>query len=185
MVREKLKVLKAQKNWSNKRLAEEANLPEDTVAKILAGTTRNPNTDTLRRLATALGVTLDELTAETSAPPAPVLPEKLSAAVRSEPACGEIVRIYEQQLEKMEARYERRLAEAHAREAALARHSDIRFYVTLIVIAALLLLIIYLIIDALHGDWGFFQYSEALRGVLPSLSSVRDALAAITGGTAV
>lgn len=162
MVKDRLKILKAQKGWSNKKLAEAANLPEDTVAKICSGVTRNPNTDTLRRLAQALDVTLDELTAEPDH--IPVLPqEKTPVPVANPPACGEVVRIYEQQIAKMEERYERRLAEAHAREAAAHKKGEIRFYVLLGVVVALIALSVYLSVDALHGDWGLFQYQTALQ----------------------
>lgn len=185
MVREKIKMLKTQKGWSNKRLAEEANLPEDTVNKILSGTTRNPNTDTLRRLASALDVTLDELTAETSAAPVPPVLPVLPVPARSDPACAEIVRIYEQQLEKMEDRYERRLAEAHAREVAAAKKGDTRFYALLCVILVLFVVIIYLIVDALHGNWGFFQYQEALGHLIPYGTGLRDIIGSVIGGELV
>lgn len=45
-------------------LAEKANLPIDTINKIRSGTTRNPNADTIARLAGALGVSAGVLLGE-------------------------------------------------------------------------------------------------------------------------
>lgn len=62
-----LKELKKEKNLSTKQLAERSNLPEKTVARILAGQTTNPYMDTLDRLAMALGCTLGDILAGTKA----------------------------------------------------------------------------------------------------------------------
>lgn len=62
-----LKELKHEKNLSVKQLAEKANLPEKTVARILSGRTVNPYIDTLDRLATALDCTIGDILAGTRA----------------------------------------------------------------------------------------------------------------------
>ena len=64
---DKIKELKKEKNMSTKQLAEQANLPEKTVCRILSGTTSSPYVDTVQRLAGALGTTLDEVFAESKA----------------------------------------------------------------------------------------------------------------------
>lgn len=64
MYREVIKAKKDERGWSNQQLAEAANLPPDTVNKILSGVTRNPNTDTLMRLAQALDCSLGDLVGE-------------------------------------------------------------------------------------------------------------------------
>ena len=166
MLAEKLKALKNQKNWSNLQLAEAANLPIDTVNKILAGTTRNPNTDTLRRMASALGTTVDEILGDDAASLSPSL---ASAPPTAEKAGLEtIINIYEHRLEKLEATYERRLEEAAKRETERDKRFDSMSTKYLVVIIVLICVIIYLIVDALHGNWGFFQYSEALRNMSPT-----------------
>ena len=66
-ISEKVKALQEQKGWTTAELAEEANLPIDTINKIRSGTTRNPSPDTLQRLASAFDVTLDELVNGTAA----------------------------------------------------------------------------------------------------------------------
>lgn len=62
-----LKELKKEKNLSTKQLAELANLPEKTVARVLSGKTANPYIDTLDRLAVALDSTIGDILAGTSA----------------------------------------------------------------------------------------------------------------------
>lgn len=66
-ISEKVKSLQEQKGWTAAELAEEANLPVDTINKIRSGTTRNPSTDTLMRLAAAFNISLDELVNGTAA----------------------------------------------------------------------------------------------------------------------
>ena len=59
-----LKELKTKSRMSSKQIAEMTNLPERTVARIFSGDTDNPYVDTLRRIVTVLGGSLDDLFAE-------------------------------------------------------------------------------------------------------------------------
>lgn len=61
---EHLKELKAKTKMSSKQIAEMTNLPERTVVRIFSGDTDNPYVDTLRRIVTVLGGSLDDLFAE-------------------------------------------------------------------------------------------------------------------------
>ena len=58
---ENLKYQKSLKNWTTEKLAVEANIPKDTISKILAGITRNPSMDTLQKLSTALECSIEDL----------------------------------------------------------------------------------------------------------------------------
>lgn len=58
---ENLKYQKSLKNWTTEKLAVEANVPKDTISKILAGITRNPSMDTLQKLSTALECSIEDL----------------------------------------------------------------------------------------------------------------------------
>ena len=49
---------------STKQIADMTSLPERTVARILSGDTENPYVDTLRRIVTVLGGSLDDIFAE-------------------------------------------------------------------------------------------------------------------------
>ena len=51
--------------WCTKQIAEKTNLPERTVVRIFSGDTDNPYVDTLHRIVTALGGTLDDILADT------------------------------------------------------------------------------------------------------------------------
>lgn len=60
-----LKELKKEKGMSAKQIAEKTNLPERTVNRILSGDTDNPYVDTLHRIVTVLGGSLDDILADT------------------------------------------------------------------------------------------------------------------------
>lgn len=59
-----LKELKNEKGMTVKQIAEQAHLPERTVARIFSGDTDNPYMDTLHRIVTVLGGSLDDIFAE-------------------------------------------------------------------------------------------------------------------------
>lgn len=56
---------KAKGNPPLKKLADDTNLPERTVNRIFSGDTHNPYVDTLHRIVTALGGSLDDILADT------------------------------------------------------------------------------------------------------------------------
>lgn len=60
-----LKELKKRKGMSAKQIAEQTKLPERTVNRILSGDTDNPYVDTLHRIVTVLGGSLDDILADT------------------------------------------------------------------------------------------------------------------------
>lgn len=60
-----LKQLKKQTNLSSKQIAEMTNLPERTVCRIFSGETDNPYVDTLHRIVTVLGGSLDDILTDT------------------------------------------------------------------------------------------------------------------------
>jgi transcriptional regulator with XRE-family HTH domain len=61
---DRLKELKKEKGWSYKQISEEAGLTERTVTRIYSGDTPTPYADTLYRLASAFGVSLDDILAD-------------------------------------------------------------------------------------------------------------------------
>lgn len=62
---ENLKELKKQTGMSSKQIAEMTNLPERTVARIFSGDTDSPYVDTLHRIVSVLGGSLDSILADT------------------------------------------------------------------------------------------------------------------------
>ena len=62
-----LKELKKRTGMSVKQIAEKTNLPERTVNRIFSGDTDNPYVDTLHRIVTVLGGSLDDILADSKA----------------------------------------------------------------------------------------------------------------------
>ena len=62
-----LKELKKEKGLSSKRIAEMAKLPEKTVVRIFNGETKNPYAHVLYQIAVVLGISLDDLLADSKA----------------------------------------------------------------------------------------------------------------------
>ena len=62
---ENIRELKKERGASNKWIAEATNLPERTVTRIFSGDTDNPYVDTLHRIVTVLGGSLDGILADT------------------------------------------------------------------------------------------------------------------------
>jgi transcriptional regulator with XRE-family HTH domain len=62
---ENLKELKKKTGMSSKQIAEKTSLPERTVTRIFSGDTDNPYMDTIQRIVTVLGGSLDEIFADT------------------------------------------------------------------------------------------------------------------------
>jgi transcriptional regulator with XRE-family HTH domain len=60
-----LKELKKRTGMSAKQIADKTNLPERTVNRIFSGDTDNPYVDTLHRIVTVLGGSLDDILADT------------------------------------------------------------------------------------------------------------------------
>ena len=58
---ENLKKLRLKAGFSQDVLSEKADLAFHTISKIEAGATPNPTIDTVKKLADALGVSLDEI----------------------------------------------------------------------------------------------------------------------------
>ena len=60
-----IKELKKKTGMSSKQIAERTCLPERTIKRIFSGDTDNPYVDTLHRIVTALGGSLDDIFADT------------------------------------------------------------------------------------------------------------------------
>ena len=60
-----LKELKKKTGMTSKQIADKTNLPERTVNRIFSGDTDNPYVDTLHRIVTVLGGSLDDILADT------------------------------------------------------------------------------------------------------------------------
>mgnify|MGYP001577460194 CR=1 FL=1 len=61
MIRKKLKDLRKKVGWSQQKLAEKAGLSYNVITKIEQGAAKNPNIQTIIKLANAFKISLDEL----------------------------------------------------------------------------------------------------------------------------
>ena len=75
-----IKALKKAKGLSSKQIAEMTNMPERTVVRIFSGDTDSPYADTLHRIVSALGGSLDDILADTKV----VLGEKKLATLQED-----------------------------------------------------------------------------------------------------
>ena len=62
---ENLKELKKAKGMTTKQIADATKIPESTLKRIFSGDTPNPYVDTLHRIVTVLGGSLDDILADT------------------------------------------------------------------------------------------------------------------------
>lgn len=63
MIGQRVIELRQARGWGQSELAERAQVAQATISRIENGQRRNPGTETMRRIAQALNVTMDELTA--------------------------------------------------------------------------------------------------------------------------
>jgi len=56
-----IRKLRLQKSWSQDELAREANIPYTTMTKVETGVIKKPSVFTVRQIATALDVSVDDL----------------------------------------------------------------------------------------------------------------------------
>jgi transcriptional regulator with XRE-family HTH domain len=61
MFSKKLKQLRKKAGWSQQKLAENASLSYNVITKIEQGAAKNPNIQTMIKLANAFQISLDEL----------------------------------------------------------------------------------------------------------------------------
>lgn len=135
---EALKALQEKAGLTTAQLAEKANLPVDTINKIRAGTTRNPNADTVQRLASALGVPAGALLGEE-------VPEDVPTADGHDRG---MLNLYLAGLARQKEAYE--LTISH-----LERNSRRWFWVAVILIACIVFVLGW---DITHPTMGYIQY---------------------------
>jgi len=74
---ENLKLMKEQSGLKTAEIAEQSGIPEPTLEKLFAGTTKEPKLPTIHKLVHFLGYTIDDLYRDiTKTPPAPAEPEQ-------------------------------------------------------------------------------------------------------------
>lgn len=136
MVKEYLNELKTAGNFSWNDLSKLSGLPDATIRKIFSGETADPRLETVVRLVTAMGGSMDEL---------------VGGSKKEEAETNGILSI--------EAFYEARIAEIKASSAELVnslRRDKRHLWVTVCILATLLIL--FLMIDVLADNMGWIRH---------------------------
>ena len=136
-----LKSLKEKKGYSNAKIAELSNVPLATVNKVYSGETPNPSFDTVARLTIALGGSLDVIAGIKSSTDEPTLTSPVLQTIES----------YSELLKEKNERIKEKTELLRQTKKALKIFAF--FTGTLI-----LLLVAFVIFDALNGHLGFFRY---------------------------
>lgn len=146
---ETLKALQDKAGLTTAQLAEKANLPVDTINKIRAGTTRNPNADTVQRLAAALGVPAGALLGE-------AVPDDVPTADGHDRG---MLNLYLAGLARQKEAYETTITSierSHAQTLAHEeRHSRRWFWIAVVLMAFIVFILIW---DITHPTMGYIQY---------------------------
>lgn len=136
MVKEYLNELKTAGNFSWNDLSKLSGLPDATIRKIFSGETADPRLETVVRLVTAMGGSMDEL---------------VGGSKKEEAETNGILPI--------EAFYEARIAEIKASSAELVnslRRDKRHLWVAVCILA--IFLILFLMIDVLADNMGWIRY---------------------------
>lgn len=138
MITQRLNALKAEKNYSWQELSDLTGIPVPTIRKTFSGETVSPSYEVVSKLMTAMGATLAEV-----------------REVKEETQGDEDMQAA---MEQIKAVYEDRIKDLWRIIDKISAEKRTLFYTMLGTITALLTFIIYLFVDGMHGNWGFFRY---------------------------
>lgn len=154
----KIRELKKEKGLSNEDIAEIADVPETTVAKIMSGTTQDPRFETITRIIIALGGSVDQilgLVPENLEP----LPTRVENVVSN---YADLLKSKDDLLAEKEKRIEaqqERIAHLQDAIANLRREKTrILFFIGGFTLIVLLAFVTILLVDVTNGNFGYFRY---------------------------
>lgn len=154
---EKLIEKKKELGVTNGWIAENSGVPEQTVAKVMNGTTKNPGTATLNPIATALGISVD--TGEDINSP----PEMTKLHI-DDKYIDMLIESYQKQLQDKDKIYKEQLKSRGIWLVALA-------IILGLIIATLFSILIY---DITHLDRGWVRSMWANGNIKSAIDSVID-----------
>ena len=137
---DRLKEFKEQKDLTNAEIATLSNIPLATITRIFNGATPNPTFETFVGIATALGVSLDEI-AGLKSPHEEAVPSRVEMTINS----------YAELLKEKDDRI-RELKEEKKQE----RKEKARLMLFFAIFTTIVTFI--LAIDILNGNWGYFRH---------------------------
>lgn len=140
MITERLNALKTKGNFSWQELSDLTGIPVATIRKTFSGETANPSYDVVDKLLTAMGGAVVALE-EKRAPGAEWSEEDMQAV-----------------MEQMKVLYEARIADLWRMIDKLTEERKTLFITMIALVGIMVSFIVYLFVDGMHGNWGFFQY---------------------------
>lgn len=135
----KLKELKEQKGMTNEEISEVSGIPENTVAKIISGSTQDPRLESVIRIVIALGGSLDVITG--IATPDEAIPSRVEQTMTN---YAELLREKDERIRD--------------KDRALRTARRDRTILLVAFICVLLAIIGVLLFDLLNGHVGFVRY---------------------------
>lgn len=139
MIAERLNKLKTEGNYSWQDLSDLTGIPVATIRKTISGETVNPSFEVVEKLLAAMG----NVSAQEEFTP--------QDQKQSEEEMQEMMK-------QMSILYEARIADLWRMIDKLSIERRILFVTMLTVMGLLVTFIVYLFVDGMHGNWGFFRY---------------------------
>ena len=142
MIIERLNALKTKGNFSWQELSDLTGIPVPTIRKTFSGETANPSFDVVNKLLAAMGEALPGFEEKK---------ENLTLQAESDEDMQTM-------MEQMKLLYEARIADLWRMIDKLTAERKTLFVTMITLVTVLMSFIIYLFVDGMHGNWGFFQY---------------------------
>lgn len=153
----KIRELKKEKDLSNEDIAEIADVPETTVAKIMSGQTQDPRFESVAKIIIALGGSVDQILGIAPENPEP-LPTRVDSVVSN---YIDILKAKDDLIAEKEKRIEVQDKRINSLDNAVQNLRKEKSRILFFFAGFMFLIIaffIYLIIDISNGGFGYFRY---------------------------
>lgn len=143
----KLRELKKEKGLTNEDIAELADVPENTVAKIMSGTTQDPRFESVARIIIALGGSVDQILGLAKEDPDPI-PSRVENVVSN----------YADLLKEKDIRLAEKDKTIETYKEAVKNLRKEKSHILCFIGVFVALIILILLFDLLNGNIGYFRY---------------------------
>lgn len=144
---QKLRELKKEKALTNEEIAELADIPENTVARILSGGTQNPQFENVVRIVIALGGSVDQLLGIADKNDEP-MPSRVESVMTS----------YAELLKEKDKLLEEKNERIRALQEDKKRHYRTMTKLMIFIGAFVGVILFILLYDMLNGHMGYIRY---------------------------
>lgn len=144
---EKLKALKDKSHLTNTEIAQLSKIPLATITRVFNGATPNPTFETFVGIATALGVSLDEIAGLRSPEEAPLTPN-IETTLTS----------YAELLKEKDERLTEKAEVIDSLKAEVKRERKEKLFLAIFSASIISVFLALIIIDLLNGNMGYFRY---------------------------